>query len=264
MQKLYWLAGQAMHPSLERTDHRPWALPSGPWRWRQNWHDLLFAHWRVPASRLQSLVPAGVSIQEFDGTAWVGVVPFRMDGVMLRPLPDLPGVSAFPELNLRLYVEVGGRPGVWFVSLDAASQLAVWAARLLFRLPYFHATMHLRREGERIHYRSIRRSARNVAFRGTYWPVGQVFESRPGTVEHFLTERYCLYTCGSDGSMLRADVHHRPWPLQLAHAEIEENTIGSGQGIDLDDHPDLLHFSKRIDVVVWPAERCAQTAEVIS
>ena len=122
-----------MHPALSRTDHRPWPLPSGPWRWRQCWRDLLFAHWPVPVSALRSLVPASVAIQEFDGTSWVGVVPFRMTGVMLRPLPDVPGISAFPELNLRLYVDVGGKPGVWFISLDAASSLAVWAARRFFQ-----------------------------------------------------------------------------------------------------------------------------------
>lgn len=241
---------------LERTDHRPWPLPSGPWRWRQSWHDLLFAHWRVPADRLTSLVPAGVTIQEFDGTSWVGLVPFRMEGVMLRPLPDLPGLSAFPELNLRLYVEVGGKPGVWFVSLDAANQLAVWAARLLFRLPYFYAAMTLSQQHERIHYRSVRRTSARVAFDGTYWPTSAVFESTPGTIEHFLTERYCLYTQGRDGGILRANVHHQPWPLQLAHADIEENTMGSAQGIDLAGPPALLHFSKSLDVVVWPLEKC--------
>lgn len=245
-----------MHPALQRTDHRPWALPSGPWRWRQSWHDLLFAHWRVPVERLKSLVPAGVSIQEFDGTSWVGVVPFRMEGVMLRPLPDLPGVSAFPELNVRLYVDVGGKPGVWFISLDAANRLAVWAARLLFRLPYFHAAMTVGQEGNRIRYRSRRRSTMQVAFAGTYWPTSPVFESEPGTIEHFLTERYCLYTEERDGSILRANVHHQPWPLQAAQSEIEENSMGSGQGIDLDGPPALLHFSKSLDVVVWPLEKC--------
>jgi uncharacterized protein YqjF (DUF2071 family) len=231
-------------------------LPSGLWRWRQSWHDLLFAHWRVPADRLKFFVPPGVTIQEFDGTSWVGLVPFRMEGVMMRPLPDLPGVSAFSELNLRLYVEVDGRPGVWFVSLDAANQLAVWAARLLFQLPYFYATMTVRQQHDHIHYRSLRRSSARVAFSGTYWPTSAVFESTPGTIEHFLTERYCLYTLGRDGSLLRANIHHQPWPLQLAQAHIDENTIGSGQGIELEGPPALLHFSKSLDVVVWPLEQC--------
>src|SRR5262245_21637301 len=117
-----------MHPAFRRTDHRPWPLPTRRWIGRQTWLDLLFAHWPVAADRLRAFVPAGVTIQELDGTSWVGVVPFRMEGVTFRPIPALPGISAFPELNLRLYVEVDDKPGVWFVSLDAANPLAVWAA----------------------------------------------------------------------------------------------------------------------------------------
>src|SRR5262245_4268389 len=125
-----------MHASLSHIDHRPWALPRGRWTMRQSWCDLLFAHWRVPVSALRPLIPARLKIQEFDGSAWLGAVPFRMTGVMYRPLPDLPWISAFPELNLRTYVECDGKPGVWFFSLDATNPLAVWAARRFFHLPY--------------------------------------------------------------------------------------------------------------------------------
>src|SRR5690554_1769026 len=115
-----------MHPALTQTDHRPWPLPAHRWTWRQTWCDLLFAHWPIDAKKLRPLVPEALTIQEYDGTSWIGVVPFRMEGVMLRPLPDLPWLSAFPELNVRLYVEYGGKPGVWFLSLDATNPLAVW------------------------------------------------------------------------------------------------------------------------------------------
>ncbi len=244
-----------MHPSLHRTDHRPWELPSAPWRWRQSWLDLLFAHWPVAASALRSLVPSGVVIDEFDGTSWVGVVPFRMEGVMRRGLPNLPWISAFPELNLRLYVRVGGKPGVWFISLDAANPLAVWAARRFFHLPYFRAAMSVATDGPVIHYSSVRRlSPTRVAFAGRYTPAGDVFEAKRGTIEHFLTERYCLYTRRHDGAILRAEVHHFPWPLQEARAEIEETTIGVAQGIELAGPPALLHFSRRLDVIVWSVE----------
>jgi hypothetical protein len=223
---------------------------------RQSWLDLLFAHWPVPAARLRSLVPPSVTIQERDGTSWVGVVPFRMEGVTPRPLPAIPGVSAFAELNLRLYVEVEGKPGVWFVSLDAASRFAVWAARRFFHLPYFYADMEARSDGARVHYRAVRRApGSRVAFRGSYGPTAEVAESRPGTLEHFLTERYCLYTQDRTGAILRADIHHAPWPLQAAEAEIVENTIGDAQGIVLEGPPALLHFSRRVDVVVWPITR---------
>jgi uncharacterized protein YqjF (DUF2071 family) len=223
---------------------------------RQSWLDLLFAHWPVPAPALRPLVPPALAIQEHDGTSWVGVVPFRMEGVMARGLPDVPGVSAFAELNLRLYVERDGKPGVWFISLDAANTLAVWAARRFFHLPYFRADMSAREEGGRIRYESVRRaSGARVAFRGVYGPTSEVSEAKPGSLEHFVTERYCLYAQDASGAILRAEIHHAPWSLQRASAELEENTIGDGQGIALPGPPALLHFARRLDVVVWPIER---------
>jgi uncharacterized protein YqjF (DUF2071 family) len=223
---------------------------------RQSWCDLLFAHWPVPAPALRALVPPPLAIQEHEGTSWVGVVPFRMERVMARPLPDLPGVSAFAELNLRLYVEAGGKPGVWFVSLDAANSLAVWAARRFFHLPYFRADIEVREDGGRVRYHSVRRgSGTRVAFRGAYGPIADVAPARPGSLEHFLTERYCLYAQDALGAIVRAEVHHAPWPLQRATAEIDENTIGDAQDVPLAGPPALLHFAKRLDVVVWPIER---------
>jgi uncharacterized protein YqjF (DUF2071 family) len=245
-----------MHPAFARTDHRPWPLPAGPWIGRQSWHDLLFAHWPVPASRLRPLVPPSLVIQEHSGTSWVGLVPFRMSGVSARGLPDLPGFSAFPEMNLRLYVDVDDKPGVWFVSLDAASRLAVWGARRFFDLPYFFASMDARDDGQRIHYSSARRApGRRVAFRGAFGPTSPVFQSVPGTLEHFLTERYCLYTQTPSRQIVRAEIHHQPWPLQAAVCDIAENSVGDAQGIPLPGPPALLHFSRRLDVVVWPLDR---------
>jgi uncharacterized protein YqjF (DUF2071 family) len=223
---------------------------------RQSWRDLLFAHWPVAAARLRALVPAQLEIQERDGTSWVGVVPFRMAGVSARLVPDVPGLSAFPELNLRLYVEHEGKPGVWFISLDAANRAAVWAARRFFHLPYFNADMGVSREAGRVVYRSERRvrDGARVAFRGSFRPRSDVYAARPGSLEHFLTERYCLYARTQAGAIVRADIHHAPWPLQAAEAEIVENTIGDAQGIALPGPPALLHFSRRIDVVNWLPE----------
>ncbi|HXI56342.1 MAG TPA: DUF2071 domain-containing protein [Polyangia bacterium] len=245
-----------MHPAFARTDHRPWPLPTGPWVGRQTWHDLLFAHWPVPAARLRPLVPPSLEIQEHSGTSWVGLVPFRMSGVSARGLPDLPGFSAFPEMNLRLYVDADGKPGVWFVSLDAANRLAVWGARRFFHLPYFLASMDTRDDGQRIQYSSVRLGpGRRVAFRGAFGPTSPVFQSAPGTLEHFLTERYCLYTETPSGQIVRAEIHHPPWPLQAAGCDIAENSVGDAQGIPLPGPPALLHFSRRLDVVVWPLDR---------
>lgn len=240
-----------MHSALSQIMHRPWPVPQRRWTWRQSWHDLLFAHWPVSSALLRPLVPEGLEIQEFDGTSWLGVVPFRMSGVMRRPLPDVPWVSAFPELNVRLYVVRDGKPGVWFLSLDATNPLAVWAARRFFFLPYFRARISLRYEEDGIHYSSQRPGAE---FLGQYRPTSDVYQAAPGTLEHWLTERYCLYARGPDGSLWRNEVHHLPWPLQAARATIERNTMLGAHGIALQGAP-LLHFARRIDVVVWDGER---------
>ena len=179
---------------------------------------------------------------------------------MRRPLPDLPWVSAFPELNLRLYVEHDGKPGVWFISLDATNPLAVWAARRYFHLPYFQAAIDVEAEGERVRYRCERQGgSERVAFEAVYRPSSDVYESKPGSLEHFLTERYCLYAKAPGGTLMRAEVHHAPWPLQRAEADISLNLIAQPQGIPLEGPPALLHFSRRIDVVVWPLEGVRST-----
>jgi uncharacterized protein len=244
------------HSSLQRLDHRPWALPSRPWTWRQSWHDLLFAHWPVDAALLQRFVPAPLRVQEFEGTSWVGLVPFRMSGVMRRPMPDLPWISAFPELNVRIYVEHEEKPGVWFLSLDATNPIAVWAARRWFHLPYHRAQIAIRREGDAFHYRSGRGNASallDVRYRASAPPV----ESKRGTLEHWLTERYCLYAQSPDGNLWRNDVHHFPWPLQPAEAEVRANSYLASHGLEVSGAPAQLHFARRVDVVVWNAERVA-------
>ena len=236
------------------TAHRPWPLPAGPWVHRQTWHDLLFAHWPMPASALRPLVPAALDIQEFNGTSWVGFVPFRMTGVTLRGMPSIPGLSAFAEMNLRLYVEYKGRAGVWFISLDAAKRPAVWAARTFFNLPYFDATMRVRQGGDRIVYDAVRKETPTVVFRGEYGPTGGVYYSRPGSIDHFLTERYCLFAQDRAGGITTVDIHHDRWPLQPASLEIDTLTVASGQGIPVDGQP-IVHFARRLDVIFWPLRR---------
>lgn len=236
-------------------DHRPWPIPTSPWTWRQSWCDLLFAHWAVPASALRPFVPDRLEIQEFDGTAWIGVVPFRMEGVMRRPLPDLPGISAFPELNVRTYVERKGKAGVWFFSLDATNPLAVWAARRFFHLPYFKARMTVEPSADRIGYRSERAGGAPPArFEASYQPTSPVYEAAPGTLEHWLTERYCLFAQSKNGQLTRTEVHHPPWPLQRAKAEITLNEMLGEYSLTPELRPDQLHFSRRLDVVVWSPE----------
>ena len=245
----------AAHPAFDRLDHRPWPPPGRPWRWRQTWNDLLFAHWPVEARLLRPLVPGGLSIDEFGGMSWIGLVPFHMTGVSMRGVPDLPWVSAFPEMNLRLYVTAGNMPGVWFLSLDASNWAAVLAARLMVGLPYFWASMSTSWVADRIRYRSARRvSGGRVAIRGEYWPVGPVREPVPGTLEHFLVERYCLYTQRGAG-LWRLQIHHPPWPVQAAAGELQVTGLAERHGIVLPRDAPLLHFARRLSVVGWGLER---------
>jgi uncharacterized protein YqjF (DUF2071 family) len=243
---------------LDRLDHRPWPRPAGPWIMRMRWLDLLFAHWPVPADALRPLVPPELELDLYDGVAWVGVVPFRMEGVAPRGLPDVPGMSAFPELNLRLYVRHGGKPGVWFLSLDAANPLAVWTAQIVFHLPYVRARIALIREGDAIDYRCVRSAApAGLRFEGRYRPSGAPYMAEPGTLEHALTERYCLYARSPRGALFRTDIHHRPWPLQPAEAEVRVNELGRPHNLLFEGAPPLVHFSRRLDVVAWGLERIA-------
>jgi uncharacterized protein YqjF (DUF2071 family) len=210
-------------------------------------------HWPVPSARLRLLVPPELAIQEFEGTSWVGVVPFRMESVMRRPFADVPGLSAFPELNVRLYVEAEGRPGVWFLSLDATNPLAVWAARRFFHLPYHQARMSLKQRAGWFEYESHRRSD-EAGFAARYRPVGEQYESSAGTLGPWLTERYCLYALSPTGRLLRNEVHHMPWPLYRAEAELTENTLLRAAGLELPNTLPLLHFAPRVDVIIWDGE----------
>jgi len=181
-----------------------------------------------------------------------------MSHIHARGLPPLPGLSRFPELNVRTYVMLEGKPGVYFFSLDAANLAAVWAARTFYRLPYFHAKMSAEIKNDWIVYRSERRNE-TAEFHGRYRPTKSVELSLPGTLEHWLTERYCLYTTEGP-ELFRAEVHHQPWPLQAAEAEIELNTVTVAARIPNFSCDPILHFSRKLEVIVWPLRRVAETS----
>lgn len=241
-----------MEAILQEVAHRPWGLPPGRWVMAQEWRDLLFAHWPVSAGILRKHIPEGLELDTHGGQAWVAVVPFLMSGVRLRYLPPIPGTSEFPELNLRTYVKRGGKPGVWFFSLDAANSLAVAVARAWFHLPYFRARMRCEESSGWIEYESLRihAGAAPAIFCGRYRGTGNAFRAKAGSLEHFLVERYCLYSARQDGQLLRGEIHHPAWELQLAEAELTDNSIGTPLGSALLGKP-LLHFSRRQDVVAW-------------
>ncbi len=215
----------------------------------QTWDDLLFAHWRVPVATLRELVPEGLEVDEHDGSGWLGVTPFEITGLRPRGTFPLPLVSTFRELNVRTYVTRDGKAGIWFFSLDASSQVAVEAARRLYRLPYHRARISLVRRAGRVLYECVRHEGK--AFSASYAPAGPPAPPAAGSLEEFLTERYCLYA-GQDGLLYRADIHHRPWPLRPAEARIDLNTMPPDE-LQVEGEP-LLHYSARQDVVIWPLE----------
>jgi uncharacterized protein len=242
---------------LRESAHRPWPLPHEPWLMAQTWEDLLFAHWQVPPERLRPMLPGAIPLDVREGSAWVGVTPFRVSAFRLRGVPHLPGVTAFPELNVRTYTTIDGKPGIWFMSLDAASALAVIGARRAYRLPYFKARMECSASDGWIEYRSRRvsRDGKPAELTGRYRPTGPEAPAPAGSLEHWLAERYCLYTLNEHGDVLRADIHHPPWLLRVAEAAFELNTMAGPYGFELVAPPALLHFARRQDVLIWPLRR---------
>jgi uncharacterized protein YqjF (DUF2071 family) len=221
----------------------------------QTWHDLLFAHWPLPPEVVRPLVPRELTLDTRDSSAWIGVVPFGMRDVRLRGLPPVPGASAFPELNVRTYVTAGGKGGVYFFSLDAASLLAVVAARASVGLPYHWARMTLVREGEEVRYSSRRRgSGQRAELVARYRPLGAARIAEPGSLDAWLTERYCLYTVGG-GSVRRLEIDHDPWPLRPAEASFEANGVAGASGLRLPHVPPLLHYAERLAVRFWSPRR---------
>lgn len=254
---------------LRIQEHRPWPVPARPWRMWQEWDRLLFAHWEVDATRMRELVPDFLALDLFEGKCWVAVTPFRVTRLHPRGIPPVPGFSSFPELNVRTYVTVDNKPGVYFFSLDAGALSAVFGARSLYALPYFYARMRMKNEGIAVNYFCRRRyttprqpkrrdepqnaAVKTADFQGRYWPAGPAQTAAPGSLERFLVERYCLYAV-EGRRVYRAEIHHAPWPLQPAAAKIDANTMADAAGIQLLGAP-LLHFAEHIEVLVWGPER---------
>lgn len=248
---------------IDEIAHRPFPLPSRPWTMKQNWNDLLFAHWPVAPEVVAPLLPVGLDIDAFDGYAWLGVVPFWMDGIRHR-IPGtadrtvaIPLVESFPELNLRTYVRsrLTGRAGVFFFSLDAANPLAVAGARTIFHLPYYYASMDRKTASDgTVGYKSRRLfTQHDASFKATYRGLGTTgvpIPSQSGSLEHFLTERYCLFTAYRD-HVLVGNIHHRPWPLEPAEAEIRTNRVAVPHGLVLPASRPILHFSRTLEVYIW-------------
>ena len=246
---------QQHEPRIDRGGtHRPWPRPAAPPVMRMTWSELLFVHWECSPRLLASQLPPGLELDTCDGRAWVGVVPFRMRGVRLEGWPALGWAEDFPELNLRTYVRCGGRAGVWFFSLDAASPLAVAGARAWFHLPYFIARMSCTTLADgSTRYASERRhsGAPSAELVARYAPTSAPRRAERGSLEHFLVERYCLYSRAPNGGLLCGEIDHAPWPIQDARVEFERNSLGRAAGFELAPEPALAHYVRALDVTAW-------------
>lgn len=222
------------------------------------WSELLFAHWSFVPDIVARHLPKGLELDLHEKRAWVGVVPFLMSDVAPRCCPAIPYLSRFLELNVRTYVTVNGKPGVWFFSLDAANKIAVRVARKTFNLPYMDAQMSLKHEeSSSIAYQSTRthRGEPAADFSASYRGSGESFEARDGTLEHWLTARYCLYSADRKGNIYRGEIDHPPWTLREAECGIAKNTMGESHGFAFDGPPHLL-YAEPIHVRAWPTSRC--------
>lgn len=234
-------------------DHRPWPLPPGPWVMHQSWYDFLFLHWEVDPAQMRELVPKALPLDLWEGKCYVGVIPFRMENVRPRGGFNVPGVSSFLELNVRTYVRIGDRTGVYFLSLEANQKAAVEVARAWFDLPYMHAKMSHEEREDTVHYHSSRTDRRGnpAVYRGTHRPHGEPFTAQPGTLEHWLCERYALFTVDRKGTWM-GDVHHAPWQLRQAEIDIETQTLLDSHGLTVNQtQPDHVMWSSGVDSVVW-------------
>lgn len=250
-----------MQKYLVRTSHKPRPLPSGRWAITQRWNDLLLAHWPVPEAAMAALLPGWLDVDTYQGSAWLGIAPFWLDRIKLRGVLSLPGLSSFPDLNLRTYVrdQYTGTPGVYCFSFDASNLLAIGVARAVYHLPYYWAEMKFEQRSERefAFYSRRRFSEREVIFRARYRGLGPTQRTAGhwgGSFEYFMTERTCLFSSNRAGQPIRANLHYVSWPLEDAEAEIERNDLPSAIGIKLPDIEPVLHYSRRLAVYVWPTE----------
>ncbi len=219
------------------------------------WLSLLFIHWPVAVEALRRLVPEPLELDTFDGHAWLGLIPFTMRDVRCTWLPTIPTMRHFHECNVRTYVTIDGEPGVYFVSLDAASRLAVHGARMFWNLNYFLSKMSLQRDGDVAHYSVQRRCDPAVTMRCA-WRIGEKrLQSQPGELAHFLTERYMLYTVDRHGTAMRGRIWHAPWPLRDAELLELDDSLVAATGARLDGGTPVLYHADQLRAEAWPLQR---------
>jgi uncharacterized protein len=260
---------------LYSVEHRPWLPPDSQWLFSQSWSDVLFAHFAIDPSVLRRMVPEPLTLDLYDGAAWLTISPFYTSYLRPSGVPPLPVLSFFPQVSVRTYVTLMDRagehkPGIFYFSVDAANLASVWLARMLLRMPCWHAKMTMQTAGaahssgeKAIRFRSSRLHgpaafSGAASFEAVYAPRGEVWHARRGSLDEFLAERYCAYAW-SRRKVYRVEIHHQPWPLQRAEAEIASNSLGEPLGLLLLGRPDLCHFSRSNKLLTWAPQRVRLT-----
>jgi uncharacterized protein YqjF (DUF2071 family) len=245
---------------LYSVEHRPWLPPDSQWLISQSWNDLLFAHFAIDPATLRQLVPDALTLDLYDGVAWLTVSPCCTSHLRPSGIPPLPAFSFFPQVSLRTYVTLQGKPGVYYFSVDAANLSVVWFARAFFRMPYWHsaiqisgATIHAQHSEEgSIRFHSSRINSPAVIDLA-YAPEGNPERARRWSLDEFLTERYCVYSWNRR-VYYRTEVHHQPWLLQRSSVEICTNSLADSLALALPPKPDLCHFSRSLKMLAWAPE----------
>lgn len=226
----------------------------GPWVVAMDWVDTLFLHWPVPADALRDLVPRDLRLDTFDGAAWVSIVAFDIARARPRGMPPAVAWRRFPEINVRTYLSDAERSGIWFFSLDADSRLAVVLGRRFVHLPYYRASIRSASERNSLSFRLERthRGAPAARFEAQASFGGEPRAAAPGTLEHWLVERYSFFTTGPRGRTLRCDVAHHPWPIRDAVVRSGENSLLEAAGIMRPASAPLAHASSGVVTRAWP------------
>ncbi|RHW40204.1 DUF2071 domain-containing protein [Lysinibacillus yapensis] len=222
---------------------------------KQTWNDILFAHYPVKKEILEKLVPEQLPLDTYDGVCWVTIVPYFTSAMHLRGMPPVPGMANFPGFNIRTYVTLNGKPGIYFFSLAAGNWLAAYGAKIAFQLPYFYMNMNYKNVKDFIIFESEKK--RGAQLLCHYKSISSPSLAEKGSLEDWLVERYCLYTV-SKGIVLRADILHHPWLLEKAEAEFHENTLLSSLNIEPASEQPLLHYAKKAEVRIWPIVKAVE------
>ena len=233
--------------------HKGTAFPNLPWIMKQTWHDLLFAHYPVKLELLQKLVPPVFQLDSYNGIGWVGVVPFHVQNHRVRLLPPIPGFDRFAQINIRTYVTVNGKRGVYFIRVHMNHLIAGVLAKTFYYMPFQAAIVKMEQSDRYINFCSIK--SKQIEFQCHYTPISESKLAEKASFEHWLVERYSMYSLNRKGEVMRSDILHNYWPLQLAEGEITNHSILLNEGIQVANNEPILHYAKKMEAMLWPVVR---------